>query len=61
MTTLAHDVCNVHGASAFYVKPVGKVILYIYLYNMNMYNIYIQGFPYWWDEESPPIHQLKIC
>ena len=40
MTTLAHDVCDVHGASAFYVKPVGKVLLYIYIYNMNMYNIY---------------------
>ena len=25
MATLAHDVCDVHGASLLYIKPVGKV------------------------------------
>ena len=26
MATLAHDVCDVHGASSLYKKPVGEVV-----------------------------------
>ena len=42
MATLPRDVCDVHGASSLYIKPVAKVLLYMYLYNMyNIYALYI--------------------
>ena len=28
MATLAHDVCDVHGASLLYKKPVGEVVFF---------------------------------
>ena len=30
-STWVHDVCDVHGASSLYIKPAGKVLLYLYM------------------------------
>ena len=66
MSTLAHDVCDVHGASSLYMKTCWQssliyVITYIYIYiYIYIWFIYIQVFPYWGDGGSPPI-QPQIC
>ena len=32
MATLAHDVCDVHGASSLYIKKFFYIYIYIYIY-----------------------------
>ena len=61
MATLAHDVCDVHGASSLYVKKFFHIYIYIYIY---------RAFPTGgWGESSPdqpkifssaPPHQKPI-
>ena len=42
MATLAHDLCDVHGASSLYIYK-------------NLLAKFIQGFPYWGDGGVPPL------
>ena len=57
MTILAHDVCDVHGASLLYIKTCWQKFLYIYIY------IYIHihiGFTLLGGWEEPPNKYVLI-